>query len=176
LTAAALKAPRIETPSWQSSRRSSFMITDKNEQPNFWMKEDIQLRFEQAELKMQQALEIGAAIKNKMPKEFRIEFNENMVELTGFRKRVLAYVYHLRETNLANLLRSSKEYNLPVNKNNIEELKLLLIKDQENQSSKEPFATAIKLLNEDLDKFLNTYFLVPEKRKSKFSVWSITSQ
>jgi hypothetical protein len=73
-------------------------------------------------------------------------------------------------------LRSSKENKLPVNQNNVEELKLLLIKDQENQNSKEPLAMAIKLLNEDLDKFLNTYFLVPESRKSKVSVWSITSQ
>jgi hypothetical protein len=176
LTAATLKAPRIETPSWQSSRKSAFMVTDKNQQPNFWMIEDIQLRFEQAELKIQKALEIGAAIKNKIPIEFRSEFNENMAELTGLRKRVLAYVYHLRETNLANLLRSSKENKLPVNQNNVEELKLLLIKDQENQNSKEPLAIAIKLLDEDLDKFLNTYFLVPDSRKNKVKVWSITSQ
>jgi len=176
LTAATLKAPRIETPSWQSSRKSAFMVTDKNQQPNFWMIEDIQLRFEQAELKIQKALEIGAAIKNKIPIEFRSEFNENMIELTGLRKRVLAYVYHLRETNLANLLRSSKENKLPVNQNNVEELKLLLIKDQENQNSKEPLAIAIKLLDEDLDKFLNTYFLVPDSRKNKVKVWSITSQ
>jgi hypothetical protein len=134
------------------------------------------LRFEQAELKIQKALEIGKAIKNKIPKEFRSEFDKNIDELTSFKKRVLAYVYHLRETNLANLLRSSKENKLPVNQNNVEELKLLLIKDQENQNSKEPLAMAIKLLNEDLDKFLNTYFLVPESRKSKVSVWSITSQ
>jgi hypothetical protein len=176
LTAATLKAPRIETPSWQSSRKSAFMVTDKNQQPNFWMIEDIQLRFEQAELKIQKALEIGADIKNKIPIEFRSEFNENMVELTGLRKRVLAYVYHLRETNLANLLRSSKENKLPVNQNNVEELKSLLIKDQENQNSKEPLAIAIKLLEEDLDKFLNTYFLVPDSRKNKVKVWSITSQ
>jgi hypothetical protein len=176
LTAATLKAPRIQTPSWQSSRKSAFMVTDKKQQPNFWMIEDIQLRFEQAELKIQKALEIGKAIKNKIPKEFRSEFDKNIDELTSFKKRVLAYVYHLRETNLANLLRSSKENKLPVNQNNVEELKLLLIKDQENQNSKEPLAMAIKLLNEDLDKFLNTYFLVPESRKSKVSVWSITSQ
>jgi hypothetical protein len=140
------------------------------------MIEDIQLRFEQAELKIQKALEIGKAIKNKIPKEFRSEFDKNIDELTSFKKRVLAYVYHLRETNLDNLLRSSKENKLTVNQNNVEELKLLLIKDQENQNSKEPLAMAIKLLNEDLDKFLNTYFLVPESRKSKVSVWSITSQ
>jgi hypothetical protein len=73
-------------------------------------------------------------------------------------------------------LRSSKENKLPVNQNNVEELKLLLIKDQENQNSKEPIATAIKLLNEDLDQFLNTYFLVPDSRKNKVKVWSITSQ
>jgi hypothetical protein len=32
------------------------MVTDKKQQPNFWMIEDIQLRFEQAELKIQKAL------------------------------------------------------------------------------------------------------------------------
>ncbi|HET7117465.1 MAG TPA: hypothetical protein VFI29_13290 [Hanamia sp.] len=90
--------------------------------------------------------------------------NDDIEELIGFRKRVLAYIYHLR---------GSKDLNLPVNKNNVEELKLLLITDQENLTSKEPIATAIKLLNEDLDKFLATYFLPPEPGKRKFSVGAL---
>lgn len=177
MTAAILKGASTETPSWQSSRRSVFMRTDEKEEPNFWMREDIQLEFEQSATKAREAIQAGNSIKNEVPEKFRMVLDSSIEELGEFRIRVLAYAYHLRETNLANLIRSSIEMGLPVKNRmkNIEELKSVLLKDQANQGYAEPVSSAIKLLNEDPNRFLNTYFL-PSKKSKLRNVWTITSQ
>ena len=177
MTAAVLKGASWQTPSWQSSRRTAFMRTDETTEPNFWMIEDIQLRLEQSATKMGEAIQAGNSIKNKVPEEFRMVLNKSIEELGEFRVSVLAYVYHLRETNLANLIRSSIEMGLPAENRmkNIAELKSLLLKDQENQGYAEPVSSAIKLLNEDPDSFLKIYFL-PSKKSKLRNNWTITSQ
>jgi hypothetical protein len=159
MTAAVLKGASWKTPAWKSSRKSTFIVTDDTSHPSFWLREDIQLRCERAAGKMHQAIEAGGAIRRKIPAPFGDAFNTSIEELIGFRVRLLAYAYHLRETNLADLLRGSIKAGLPVRIENIDELKTILIKDQENQGSAEPIASALKMLDEDLGKFLNTYFL-----------------
>jgi hypothetical protein len=47
------------------------------------------------------------------------------------------------------------------------ELVTILTADQENQGSGNPIDAAIELLELDLDKFLETYFVVSEDRVSK---------
>lgn len=176
MTAATLKGASWNTPAWQSSRRTHFMRTDETNEPNFWMREDIQLRCQKCATLMQQAIATAQSVQDSVPEKFRQEFNESIDELSGFRTRVLAYVYHLRETNLADLIRSSINMKLPVamRMKNVAELREILLKDQENQGRKEPIASAIKLLDEDLNKFLNTYFL-PSAPSNQRGVWSITS-
>ena len=176
MTAATLKGASWETPDWQSSRRTYFMRTDETNEPNFWMREDMQLRFEQSASLMLQAINVADSIKESVPPIFKSEFNQSVQELNGFRRRVLAYVYHLRETNLANDIRSSIKLKLPQKQRleNIAELKRILIKDQENEKTKEPIATALDLLDKNLNKFLGTYFL-PSKPTNLKGDWSITS-
>jgi hypothetical protein len=159
MTAAVLKGASWKTPAWKSTRKATFIVTDDASQPSFWLREDIQLRFEHAALKMQEAIEVGRGVRNDIPEQFGDVFNASIEELTGFRVRLLAYAYHLRETNLADLIRSAIEKGLPVRQANVEELKAILLKDQENQGSAEPIASALKMLEEDRNKFLNTYFL-----------------
>ena len=48
---------------------------------------------------------------------------------------------------------------LPINRANVEELRSVLLKDQQNQGRAEPIASAVALLDKDLNAFLNTYFL-----------------
>lgn len=176
MTAAVLKGASWQTPSWQSSRKSAFLRTDETSEPGFWMREDVQLRFEQSATKMGEAIRVAEKIKDQIPKEFRKSLDKSLEESSQFRVRVLAYVYHLKETNLTNLIRSSVEMGLPAKNrmNNIAELKSVLLKDQENQGCAEPIASAITLLNEDLDRFLNIYFVPSKKSTLKYS-WSITS-
>ncbi|MHB8581226.1 MAG: hypothetical protein ACYDA4_15390 [Ignavibacteriaceae bacterium] len=176
MTAATLKGASWETPDWQSSRRTFFMRTDETNEPNFWMREDMQLRFEQSASLMLQAINVADSIKESVSPIFKSEFNQSIQELNGFRRRVLAYVYHLRETNLANDIRSSIKLKLPQKQRleNIAELKRILTKDQENEKTKEPIATALDLLDKNLNKFLGTYFL-PSKPTDSKGDWSITS-
>jgi hypothetical protein len=176
MTAATLKGASWQTPSWQSSRRTSFMRTDDTNEPNFWMREDMQLRFEQSAFLMLQAIEAADSVKETVPIKFKADFDKGIEELNEFRIRVLAYVYHLKETNLANDIRSSIKLRLPQKERlkNLAELRGILIKDQENEKTKEPIALAIKLLDKDLNKFLKTYFL-PSKGNNLRGDWSITS-
>lgn len=167
MTAATLKGASWQTPGWQSSRRSTFIRTDEQDEPNFWLREDIQLRLEESAATMNNAIAAGKAVRSKIPKQYLASFDKSIVELVGFRVRLLAYAYHLRETNLADDIRTAKKLNLPVRPENVKELRATLVKDQLNQGTAEPIGAAIKLLDQDLDKFLATYFLPSDATGAK---------
>jgi hypothetical protein len=177
MTAAILKGATWQTPSWQSSRKTAFMRTDDTRDPNFWMREDMQLRFEQSALLMLQAINTADSVKDIVPAKYKSEFAESIKELREFRKRVLAYSYHLRETNLTDNIRSSMKLKLPKKEmmNNIAELRTVLLKDQENEGVNEPVTSAVKMLDQNLNKFLKTYF-IPSKATNLKGDWSITSK
>jgi hypothetical protein len=180
MSAATLRGACWETPSWQSSRKAAFIRTDEANEPNFWMREDAQIRFELAATKMEEAVTMARSIRQNVPQEYLGAFDKGVEELGGFRQRCLAFVYHLRETNLANLIRTSVAKGIPAErrKENIAELREILIKDQANQGKDEPIAGAVKLLDRDVEAFLSTYFL-PTKTTVKDdwnSNWSITSE
>jgi len=177
MTAATLKGASWETPDWQSSRKTYFMRTDEADDPNFWMLEDMQLRFEQSASLMTQAINIADSVKEFVPQILRSEFDKSIDELKELNRRVLAYAYHLRETNLANDIRSSIKLKMPEKQrlDNITELRKILLKDQENEGTNEPIASAIKMLDNNLNKFFKTYFL-PSKATNLRDQWSITSK
>lgn len=110
-------------------------------------------------------------------------------ELFEFKRRVLAYAYHIRETNLSNIMRRSLFAAGSVKEENLNELKELLIKDKENQGEPNFMGQAIDLLNKDLNEFLKVYFNEPVTKgivphfyindslpPDVKTVWSITSQ
>jgi hypothetical protein len=138
------------------------------------MKEDIQLRFEQAAKKMESAIEMANKIKGKIPMSLTEYFQSSINELSAFRRTTLAYVYHLRETNLTAMMRNSLEAEEPFNQENLRELKELLLKDSANMINSAPINTAINLLNENVEKFLKTYFLHTGPTYQKAG-WNITS-
>ena len=86
----------------------------------------------------------------------------------------MAYVHHIRETNLAATMRVCRENNLPIPERTADELLAVLKDDQMNQGSSEPIASAIEMLESNVDSFLETYFtVVPDQRsKGPFSVTS----
>jgi len=171
LSAAILKGASWQTPSWQANRRVAFMRTDETAAPNFWMCEDVQMRFEQTAGKLEQAIQAAESVQNKIPNSFQITFGKSIEELKAFRIRVLAYAYHLRETNLANLIRGASQYGLEINKRSVEELREVMLKDQQNMGAEEPMGTAIRMLDTDLKKFLKTYFL-PWAQSGKNQDWA----
>ncbi len=174
LSAAVLKGASWQTPSWQSSRRSSFMRTDQTDEPNFWMREDIQLRCEQAAMKMGQAIELAKSIRNKVPAAYKEYFAKSITELEGFKRTTLSYVYHLRETNLANNMRASVEAGQPILTDNINEMKKLLNTDKGNMINTASIEAAIQLFQSDINEFLKKYFIHTEPTNTK-AVWNITS-
>jgi len=162
MTAAFIRGQQCSTPSWDSTRKAIFMKTDDT-QPHPWMLEDVQLRCSLAAEKMSQSLEIADSIKNKMPLEFAIVFAEGIKELNEFRRRAISYVYHIRETNLAAIMRTyiiNNNCNVPIYL--IEELLSTLRKDALNQEDNSEIAPAIELLEKDVKKFLDVYFCVVE--------------
>jgi hypothetical protein len=175
MTAATLKGVSWETPSWQSNRRAAFMRTVESETPHFWMMEDAQLRYEATSRKIDKALGYAKEARENVPGEFLTEFDMSVKELEGFRQRVLAYAYHIRETNLSNMMRRSMEENGKVDDAYLVELRTVLIKDQQNQGPENSIGQAIELLDKDYRKFLKTYFNESAPSGLK-NVWTVTSQ
>ncbi len=187
LTEATLKGASWETPSWQSNRRAAFMRTVETDYPHFWMMEDAQLRFDCTAQKAQLAIDAGNAARGEVPEALLKEFDAGLDELKGFRLRCLAYVYHIRESNICKMLRTST--NESANEALIAELKDLLRKDHENQGSGSVMDPAIKLLDRDVEAFLGQYFLPPVNSTNTLhfyfndsipahlkTVWTLTSR
>ena len=175
LSAATLKGASWQTPSWQSTRRGLFIRTDQTTLPNHWLREDVQLRFEQTATLLDEALAAAAAARPEVPVALAEAFGKSVEEVTGLRRRVLAYAYHLRETNLADMIRNAEK----VGSGNVErmwkELREVMVRDQENMGTAEPLAAAIALLDADRPAFLTTYFL-PTGPTGKKEGWTITSE
>lgn len=185
MTAATLKGASWVTPSWQSNRRAAFMRTSETEYPHFWMLEDAQLRFDMTAEKISQALTVAEDVKNDIPAEYLEDFNQGVEELTGFRQRVVAYVCHIRETNICSMLREQLKRSGVLNEALIAELKIVLQRDKENQENSKMIADALALLEKNPKEFLDVYFIQysdASKQPAHLlpadwgSVWSLTSK
>ncbi len=174
MSAAFIRGQQCHTPSWDSTRRAIFMKTD-DEQPEAAMLEDVQLRCDLAARHMAEALELGRELVTQLPDGLREPFAKGLEELDGFRRRALSYVYHLRETNLAMLLRAYRAEGRAAPDRITAELIQVLEADRANQGTDEPLGAALALLQEDMDRFLSTYFTVTENTRSK-GYFSVTSR
>jgi len=175
LTAATIKGASWQTPAWQSSRRTAYLRTDQTEPPNFWTRENTHLCLEQAAMKMDEAIKAAQSVTGKVPATYEDTFAKSVQELGAFRRTALSFAYHLRETNLADLIRGSIKQGLPVNAQNVAELRALLVMDQQNMEVSEPILTALAMFDADFTKFLATYFLPTPPTGTKIGA-AITSQ
>jgi hypothetical protein len=196
LSAAILRGMDVPTPSWRATRHGVFMRIEPEAPPDPWMLEDVQLRCELAAESMEQALEAGEGITGNIPQSLVEKMNLNLAELAAFRRRALAYAYHLRETNLAVLMRKEFEQGQPVPEKMETELMAVMKNDLRNfeeeqtslkssvtwippgsRASVSPWkemADAIALLQKDANAFLKTYFL-PAKDQNSKGIFSVTS-
>lgn len=161
MNAAFIRGQQCHTPSWDSTRKAIFMKTDDLE-PDPWLLEDIQLRCELSAEKAGEAILVGDHALDRVPAELQGQLKANLVELEGYQRRVLSYVYHLRETNLVNIIRKYHHDHKPVPGRLIHELTAILKADQMNQGLQEPIESALQTLEESLGNFLERYFLIPE--------------
>jgi hypothetical protein len=139
------------------------------------MLEDVQLRCDLAAERMTRALALGQRIQLGLPQQFQTDYAEGLRQLAGFRQRTLAYVYHLRETNLARMMRGLRARGEPVPDRMRQEMTAVLKADQQNEQQAEPIGEALASLASDEDTFLKTYFVVTGDHASK-GVFTLTSR
>ena len=132
LSAAILRGMNVPTPSWRSTRYSVYMRIEPADPPDRWMLEDVQLRCEMAARSMEEALETASQGTGSIPQNLQGKMNMNLAELAAFHRRALAYAYHLRETNLAFLMRKAIEQGQPVPEKLSAELMTVMKKDLSN--------------------------------------------
>jgi hypothetical protein len=134
LNAAFLRGEMCSTPAWRSSRALIFMKTD-SAQPHPWMLEDVQLRCQLAADRMAAALALGESLRALIPTALAQTFTAGLAELALFHRQIMSYVYHLRETNLATLLRQAAESGHGYPPRLVAELDALLAADAANQAN-----------------------------------------
>ncbi len=174
MSAAIIRGQVAHTPAWESTRHAIFMKTD-NQEADSWMLEDVQLRCDLAAERMSRALALGQRVRPELPQQLQADYAEDLKQLAGFKQRTLAYVYHLRETNLARIMRGLREKGTPVPDRMRQEMAAVLKADQQNEQQAEPFGQALALLASDEDAFLKTYFIVTSDHASK-GIFSLTSR
>jgi hypothetical protein len=187
LSAAMLRGQQAHTPSWCSTRHAIFMKTD-NSQPDPWMLEDVQLRCELAAERWEAALAYGGQFADFVPTPLAGDFKRNLADLAGLRRRALAYALHLRETNLATVLRKAAELKQPRPQQSVGELLSALKADLKNHQAEMAAALpeqkvrrwpdmeqAIALLQQNPDEFLQKFLREDPDQNSK-GVFSATSR
>ncbi len=187
LSAAMLRGQQAHTPSWYSTRHAIFMKTD-NSQPDPWMLEDVQLRCQLAADRWEAALDHGGRLQDSVPASLAADFKSNLADLAGLRRRALAYALHLRETNLAMVLRKAAELKLPRSQKSVDELLAALKADLENHQAEmaaplpgqkvrpwPEMEQAIALLQQSPDEFLQK-FLKEDPDKNSKGIFSVTSR
>lgn len=124
LSAATIRGSNCATPSWCSSRGATFIRID-NAPPHPWLLEDVQLRCQKAVKLFEQALEAGQGV---VPPE-------TLRETEMLKEKVFSYACHLRETNLAKVMRDFQKDNMGIPDRFIEEMDALLNADLKNQQA-----------------------------------------
>lgn len=179
LSAAFLRGGKPPTPSWFSTRQAIFMKNDP-QQPHPWMLEDVQLRCQAAAKRWEAALAVGNECKGYIPVKLAGDFDQILTAVTGVRRRALAYAYHIRETNLATVLRKATDLKIPMPQRSIDELLSVMEADLKNHNEEimtvnkadssrewEDMEQAIALLKQDVNLFLQKYLIVTEDAWSK---------
>lgn len=179
LSAAFLRGGKPPTPSWFSTRQAIFMKNDP-QQPHPWMLEDVQLRCQAAAKRWEAALAVGNECKGHIPVKLAGDFDQILTAVTGVRRRALAYAYHIRETNLATVLRKATDLKIPMPQRSIDELLSVMEADLKNHNEEimtvnkadssrewEDMEQAIALLKQDVNLFLQKYLIVTEDAWSK---------
>lgn len=180
LSAATIRGLQVRTPSWLSSRKAMFMKTD-NSTPDPWMLEDVQLRCQLAADRWAAALARGQQFQALVPAPLSADFGKCLSDLAGLRRRAVTYALHLRETNLATVMRKAMEMKVPPPAKSVEELRVALKADLENYRAESDgkdwpeMQQAIELLDKSPDEFLKKYLADAPDQASK-GIWSITSR
>jgi hypothetical protein len=109
------------------------MKTDDRQAP-FWMLEDVQLRCQIAAQSFTDAFATGQKILGEISDEKqKAYFEATQKDVGTFRRMSLNYAFHIRETNVAEMLRTNIQSGRPLDPKLVEEMKHLLEADADNE-------------------------------------------
>jgi hypothetical protein len=174
-SAAYVHGQMADTPSWNSTRRGLFMVTDDRQQhPD--LLEDVGLRCDLAADDLQHAIPLAKELAAGLPDEpDRAYFARLADDADGFTRVARSFALHLRETNVAWLLRGDLEKGRPLTPALVAEMKDLLAKDAENQHRQGRVVEMEKLFADRPEEFLKTK-LLPAKTTLEKGHFTVTTR
>lgn len=173
--AAFVRGQQCSTPSWDSTRHAIFMKTDNN-QPHAWMLEDLQLRCEMAAEAFRAALDMGHSLLPRVPETYRAQMEETLASVEHFMRVCVSYMLHMRETNVAMLLREDQFRKRPLQADLLAEMEQLLMADAENQRHTGRVMTILEAWQKDPGAWLNLYLLPGAGERREGGYFSLTTR
>jgi hypothetical protein len=147
------------------------MKTDKL-QPHFWMLEDVQLRCKASADLLDKATDRFRRLESELGRsEDRKQFEDIQKDVDVFRRVSRSYELHLRETNIAQMLRQDLAAGRPMNSMLTKELESVLDRDVVNQGNHGRVVEMRRLYIDDPKSFIQRY-LVPVAGPSTEGPWS----
>lgn len=175
-SAATVRGASWPTPSWESTRHARFMKTD-SAQPHFWMLEDVQLRCKLSADLFDAAYQLGSRLLQELAnEEDRNQFLNIQKNIDIFRHVARSYALHLRETNIAQMLRQDLSAGRPLTAALVKELSQALDQDVSNQGGHGRVLEMRRLYQESPQEFLRLYLLPVEGAPAEKGDFTLTTR
>jgi hypothetical protein len=147
------------TPAWESTRHARFMKTDDT-QPHFWMLEDVELRCRLAADLLDKAGALFSRLLDELSDSAdRAQFERIQKDVDVFRRVARSYALHLRETNVAQMLRQDMAAGRPMTATLVKELGQLLDADVVNQQERGRVLEMRRLYFQSPEAFVRRYLI-----------------
>lgn len=175
-SAAFIRGQQVETPSWESTRRSLFMMTE-DQQPHPFLIEDVQLRCELTIEHLDDALSISRTLVPQIKDPvYKVMLKKAMADVEKWRRVVKSYALHLRETNVAMLLRTDLETSQPMTAHLLDEMAELLKQDVANQDGKGRVVEMQKEFEANPENFVRTRLVPTKEAPRERGVFTLTTR
>jgi hypothetical protein len=174
-SAAYIHGQMADTPSWNSTRHALFMKTD-DRSPHPDMLEDVQLRCEIAAEHMAAAQRVLPVLVESTSGADRGMFERLSTDLDHFRRVATSYALHLRETQLAKILREDLDAKRSLTSRVVEEMKARLDADVENQHDRGRVVEMRNAFAKDPAKFVTEHLLPTEKTVLEKGHFTLTTR
>jgi hypothetical protein len=173
---ATIQGATWSTPAWQATRHAKFMKTD-SAQPHFWMLEDVQLRCSLSADILQKAAGVYARLSDELPNAAdRAQFRRIHDDADTFRRISRSYALHLRETNIAQMLRQDLDAKRPMTAALVKELRQLLDSDVDNQNGAGRVVEMRRLFLVNPGEFLRRYLIPTDEVSYEKGYFTLTTR
>jgi hypothetical protein len=174
-TGATIRGQMADTPDWNSSRHALFMKCD-DRQPHPDMLEDVQLRCEMSADHMRAAQVLLPGLVADSNGTDRETFQTLQKDLDHFQRVATSYALHLRETNVAMMLRNDATAGRPLTQRLVDEMKQLLANDVKNQSGQGRVVEMQKAFDTDPAAFVKEHLVPTEKTVLEKGIFTATTR